>query len=142
MLAAAIDYETALPRGLIREEHAAIAERLDDALLDSGLQEAEALADETVSSALADGDAAIGWPEVAESVVRHLVGHLIVGAEAALDPAVLDPYTQAALGWPSPQMLVERAVGQAVISGAEVTVLPANAPALIRAEGAAATVRY
>jgi hypothetical protein len=78
VLAAAIDYETALPRGLIREEHAAIAERLDDALLDSGLQEAEALADETVSSALADGDAAIGWPEVAESVVRHLDGHLIV----------------------------------------------------------------
>jgi hypothetical protein len=39
-------------------------------------------------------------------------------------------------------MLVERAVEQAVISGAEVTVLPADTPELVRAGGAAATLRY
>jgi hypothetical protein len=30
--------------------------------------------------------------------VQHRVGHLIVGADAAVDPAVLGPRTQAALG--------------------------------------------
>jgi hypothetical protein len=127
---------------LIWEDHAAVAERLDDALRDAGLQEARALAEEAINRAFAGGDAAIGWPEVAESLVRHRVGHLIVGADAAPDPAVLDPHTQAALGWPSPQMLVERAVEQAVTSGAEVTVLPADAPELVRAGGAAAILRY
>ena len=70
----------------------------------------------------------IGWPEVADSLVRHRASHLIVGVDAVLDPAVLSPGAQAALCWPSPQMLVERAVEQAVISGAEVTVLPADTP--------------
>jgi hypothetical protein len=79
---------------------------------------------------------------VAGNLVQHRVGHLIVSLDAALDPAVLDPRTQAALGWPSPRMLVERAVEQAVISGAEVTVLPADTPELVRAGGAAATLRY
>ena len=68
--------------------------------------------------------------------------HLIVGEDAAPDPAVLDAHTQAALGWPSREMLAERAVEQAVISGAEVTVLPADTPELVRAGGAAAILRY
>lgn len=89
---------------LIWEEHAAVAGRLDDALHDAGLRQARALAGEAVRRAFDGGEAAIGWPEVAESLVRHRAGHLIVGADAAPDPAVLDPRTQAALGWPSPQM--------------------------------------
>lgn len=92
--------------------------------------------------AFAGGEAAIGWPEVADSLIQHRVRHLIVSADAAPDPAVPDPYAQAALGWPSAQMLVERAVEQAVISGAEVTVLPADTPELVRAGGAAAILRY
>jgi len=127
---------------LIWEDHAAVAERLDDALRDAALRQARALAGETVSRAYAGGDAAIGWPEVADSLVHHRAGHLIVGADAAVDPVVLGPQTQAALGWPSPQMLIERAVEQAVISGAEVTVLPADTPELVRAGGAAAILRY
>ncbi len=127
---------------LIWEDHAAVAERLDDALRDAGCQEARALAAETISLAYAGGDAAIGWPEVADSLVRHRVGRLIVGTEAALDPAVLDPHTQAALGWPSPDMLVERAVELAVISDAEVTVLAADTPELVRAGGVCAVLRY
>jgi Bacterial archaeo-eukaryotic release factor family 10 len=127
---------------LIWEDHAAVAERLDDALRDAALRQAQALAGETVSRAFAGGDAAIGWPEVADSLVRHRAGHLIVGADAAVDPAVLDPHTQALLGWPSAQMLIERAVEQAVISGAEVTMLPADTPELVRAGGAAAILRY
>ena len=127
---------------LIWEDHAAIAERLDDTLREAGLQQAQALADETIRHAYAGGDAAIGWPEVADSLVSHRAGHLIVGADTVLDPAVLSPHTQAALGWPSPQMLVERAVEQAVIAGAEVTVLPADTPELVRAGGACAILRY
>jgi hypothetical protein len=127
---------------LIWEDHAGVAERLDDTLRDAALQQARALVQETIRRAYPGGDAAIGWPEVADSLVRHRVGHLIVGAGAALDPAVLGPHTQAALGWPSPQMLIERAVEQAVISGAEVTVLPADTPELVRAGGAAAILRY
>ncbi|HEU5389752.1 MAG TPA: VLRF1 family aeRF1-type release factor [Streptosporangiaceae bacterium] len=127
---------------LIWEDHAAVAERLDDALRDASLEQARALADETTRRAYAGGDAAIGWPEVADSLIRHRAGHLIVGADTALDPAVLGPQTQAALGWPSPQMLIERAVEQAVISGAEVTVLPAGTPEPVRAGGAAAILRY
>jgi hypothetical protein len=127
---------------LIWEDHSAVAERLDDALREASLEQARALADETTRRAYAGGDAAIGWPEVADSLVRHRAGHLIVGAGSVLDPAVLGPQTQAALGWPSPQMLVERAVEQAVISGAEVTVLPAGTPELVRAGGAAAILRY
>lgn len=127
---------------LIWADHAAVAERLDDALRGAGLREARALAGEAVRLALAGGDAAMGWPEVADSLVQRRVRHLIVGADAAPDPALLGPHTQAALGWPSPRMLVERAVEQAVISGAEVTVLPANTPELIRAGGATAVLRY
>ena len=127
---------------LIWEDHAAVAERLDDALRDAALRQARALAGQTVRRAFAGGEAAIGWPEVADSLVQHRVGHLIVGIDAALDPAVLGPRTQAALGWPSPRMLVERAVEQAVIAGAEVTVLPADTPELVRAGGAAAILRY
>jgi hypothetical protein len=127
---------------LIWEEHAAVAERLDDDLRDAGLQQARALAEETVRRAYAGGEAAIGWQEVTDSLVRHRVGHLIVGADAVVDPAVLGPHTLAALGWPSTQMLVERAVEQAVTSGAEVTVLPADIPELAQAGGAAAILRY
>jgi hypothetical protein len=127
---------------LIWEDHAAVAERLDDALRDATLRQARALADETIRRAYAGGDAAIGWPEVTDSLVHHRAGHLIVGADADVDPAVLGPQTQAALGWPSPQMLIERAVEQAVISGAEVTVLPADTPELVRAGGAVAILRY
>lgn len=127
---------------LIWEDHAAVAERLDDALRDATLRQARALADETVRRAYAGGDAAIGWPEVADSLVHHRAGHLIVGVDADPDPAMLGPQAQAALGWPSPQMLIERAVEQAVISGAEVTMLPADTPELVRAGGAAAILRY
>ncbi len=127
---------------LIWEDHAAVAERLDDALRDATLRQARALADEMVRRAYAGGDAAIGWPEVADSLVHHRAGHLIVGVDADPDPAMLGPQTQAALGWPSPQMLIERAVEQAVISGAEVTMLPADTPELVRAGGAAAILRY
>ncbi|HEU5387678.1 MAG TPA: hypothetical protein VFV73_17415, partial [Streptosporangiaceae bacterium] len=139
---AAAQVAATVDANLIWEDHAAVAERLDGAIRDAGLQQSRALADEAVSLAYAGGDAAIGWPEVADSLVRHRVDHLIVAADAVLDPAVLGPHTQAALGWPSPQMLVERAVEQAVISGAEVTVLPADAPELVRAGGAAAILRY
>lgn len=127
---------------LIWAEHAAVAERLDNALCDAGRREARVLTGETVRLALAGGDAAMGWPEVADSLVQRRVSHLIVGADAVPDPAVLSPHTLAALGWPSPQMLVERAVEQAVISGAEVTVLPADTPELIRGGGALAILRY
>jgi hypothetical protein len=127
---------------LIWEDHAAVAERLDDDLRDAALRQARELADETIRRAYAGGNAAIGWPEVTDSLVHRRAGHLIVGADAAVDPAVLDPHTQAALGWPSAQMLTERAVEQAVISGAEVTVLPAGTPELVRAGGAAAILRY
>ncbi|HEX7160099.1 MAG TPA: VLRF1 family aeRF1-type release factor [Trebonia sp.] len=127
---------------LIWEDHAAVAERLDDALRDATLRQARALADEMVRRAYAGGDAAIGWPEVADSLVHHRAGHLIVGVDADPDPAMLGPQAQAALGWPSPQMLIERAVEQAVISGAEVTMLPADTPELVRAGGAAAILRY
>ncbi len=41
-------------------------------------------------------DGAIGWPEVTDSLVHHRV-HLIVGADAAIDLAILGPHTQAAL---------------------------------------------
>lgn len=132
----------AVDANLIWEDLTAAAERLDDALREAGLREARALADEAVQRAFAGGGAAIGWPEVADSLIQHRVRHLIVGADAAPDPAVLGPYAQAALGWPSAQMLVERAVEQAVISGAEVTVLPADTPELVRAGGAAAILRY
>lgn len=127
---------------LIWQDHAAVAERLDGVLRDAALQQARALAAETISLAYAGGDAAIGWPGVADSLVHHRVAHLMVGTDAALDPAVLDPQTQAALGWPSPEMLVERAVEQAVISGADVTVLPADTAELVRAGGACAVLRY
>ena len=92
----------------------------------------------------AGGDAAIGWPEVTGSLVQHRVDRLIVSLDAAPDPAVLGPHTQAALGWPSPRLLIERAVEQAVISVAEVTMLSANTPELVRAGGAAvaAILRY
>ncbi|HET9969302.1 MAG TPA: hypothetical protein VFQ68_13795 [Streptosporangiaceae bacterium] len=95
---------------LIWENHAAVAERLDDALRDDALREGRALAGEAVRRALAGGAAAIGWPEVADSLVHHRVRHLIVSADAASDPAMLGPQAQAALGWPSPEMLVERVV--------------------------------
>jgi len=136
LVAAAID------ANLIWEDHAAVAERLDGALHHAALRQARELAEETIRRAFAGAEAAIGWPEVTDSLVHHRVRHLIVGADAAPDPAVLDPQTQAALGWPSVQMLVERAVEQAVISGAEVTVLPADTPELIRAGGAGAILRY
>jgi hypothetical protein len=54
-------------------------------------QQARTLAEATIRRAYAGGDAAIGWPEVADSLVRHRAGHLIVGADAVLDPAVLSP---------------------------------------------------
>ncbi len=132
----------AIDANVIWEQAAAVAERLDGALRDAGLRQARALAGETVRRALAGDGAAIGWPEVTESLVNHRVHHLIVAAGAALDSAELGPHTHAALGWPSPQMLVERAVEQAVISGAEVTVLPAGTPELVRAGGAGALLRY
>ena len=97
---------------------------------------------EAIQNAFTGGASAIGWAEVMDSLVHHRVHHLIVGEDAAPDPAVLDAHTQAALGWPSRQMLAERAVEQAVISGAEVTVLPADTPELVRAGGAAAILRY
>jgi hypothetical protein len=58
-------------------------------LHEAGLQQAQTLADKTIRHAAAGGDAAIGWPEVADSLVSHRAGHLIVGADTVLDPAVL-----------------------------------------------------
>ncbi|MGH3166785.1 MAG: VLRF1 family aeRF1-type release factor, partial [Trebonia sp.] len=127
---------------LLWEEHAAVAERLEGALEEARSQRARALVEDAIQGASAGRAAAIGWPEVMDSLVNHRVGHLIVGADAAPDPVVLDPRTQAALGWPSRQMLVERAVEQAVTSGAEITALPADTPELARAGGAAAILRY
>ncbi|MGH3282307.1 MAG: VLRF1 family aeRF1-type release factor, partial [Trebonia sp.] len=95
----AVQVVSTVDANLIWEDHAAVAERLDDALRDAALQEGRALADEAVRRALAGGEAAIGWPEVTDSLVHHRVHHLIVSADATPDPAVLGPQTQAALGW-------------------------------------------
>ena len=127
---------------LIWEEHTAVADRLEGTLDEARSAEARALVEKALGGALAGGAAAIGWPEVIGSLVNHRVSHLIVGADATPDPALLDPRTQAALGWPSRPMLVERAVEQAVISGAEITMLPADTAELARAGGAAALLRY
>ena len=127
---------------LIWEEHAAVADRLEGTLDEARSAEARALVEKALGGALAGGAAAIGWPEVIGSLVNHRVSHLIVGADATPDPALLDPRTQAALGWPSRPMLVERAVERAVISGAEITMLPADTAELARAGGAAALLRY
>lgn len=127
---------------LIWEEHTAVADRLQGTLDKARSAEARALVEKALGDALAGGAAAIGWPEVTESLVHHRVSHLILGADAAPDPVLLDPGTQAALGWPSHPMLVERAVEQAVISGAEITMLPADTTELAHAGGAAALLRY
>jgi hypothetical protein len=127
---------------LIWEEHTAVADRLEGTLDEARSAEARALVEKALGGALAGGAAAIGWPEVIGSLVNHRVSHLIVGADATPDPALLGPRTQAALGRPSRPMLVERAVEQAVISGAEITVLPADTAELARAGGAAAFLRY
>lgn len=127
---------------LLREEHAAVADRLEGPLNEARAQEARALVDQAIEGALAGGAAAIGWPEVIDSLVHHRVRHLIVGTGAAPDLGLLDPQAQAALGWPSRSMLIERAVERAVISAAEITTLPADTPELVRAGGAAALLRY
>ena len=132
----------AVEANLIWEEHTAVADRLEGTLDEARSAEARALVEKALGGALAGGAAAIGWPEVIGSLVNHRVSHLIVGADATPDPALLDPRTQAALGWPSRPMLVERAVEQAVISGAEITMLPADTAELARAGGAAALLRY
>lgn len=127
---------------LIWEEHTAVADRLEGVLDEARSAEARALVEKALGDALAGGAAAIGWPEVIDTLVNHRVSHLIVGADATPDPAVLGPPSQAALGWPSRTMLVERAVEQAVISRAEITTLPADTAELARAGGAAALLRY
>ena len=127
---------------LVWEEHTAVADRLEGTLDEARSAEARALVEKALGDALAGGAAAIGWPEVIGSLVNHRVSHLIVGADATPDPALLDPRTQAALGRPSRPMLVERAVEQAVISGAEISMLPADTAELARAGGAAALLRY
>lgn len=132
----------AVEANLIWEEHTAVADRLEGTLDQARSAEGRALVEKALAGALAGGAAAIGWPEVIGSLVNHRVSHLIVGADATPDPALLDPRTQAALGWPSRPMLVERAVEQAVISGAEISMLPADTAELARAGGAAALLRY
>jgi hypothetical protein len=127
---------------LLWEEHAAVADRLEEALYRARVGEVRALVEQAIRSALAGQAASIGWPEVLDSLTHHRVHHLIIGADAAPDPGRLDPHTQEDLGWPSRQMLAERAVEHAVISGAEVTMLPADTPELVRAGGAAALLRY
>lgn len=127
---------------LLWEGHAAVADRLEGPLSEARSWEARALVGQANRSAYAGHAAAIGWPEVLDSLVHHRVRDLIIGADAAPDPAMLDPGTQEALGWPTRHMLAERAVEQAVISGAEVTALPADTPELVRAGGAAAILRY
>lgn len=127
---------------LLWENHAVVADRLEGALDEARFEEARAVVEQAIQSAFAGHAAAIGWPEVMDSLVHHRVGSLILGAGPSPDPGLLDPHTQEALGWPSPQMLVERAVEHAVISGAEITVLPADTPELVRAGGAAAVLRY
>jgi hypothetical protein len=127
---------------LLWEDHAAVADRLEGALDEARSEEARALVERAIQGAFAGRAAAIGWPEVMDSLVHHRVHHLIVGGDATPDPGLLDPHTQEALGWPSRRMLIERAVEHAVISGAEITMLPADTPELVRAGGAAAVLRY
>jgi hypothetical protein len=127
---------------LLWEEHAAVADRLEGAVEQARVQQARALVEQAIHDAFAGGAAAIGWPEVMDSLAYHRVRHLIIAAGGPPDPALLDPHTQQTLGWPSRQMLIERAVEQAVISRADVTTLPADTPELERAGGAAALLRY
>jgi Bacterial archaeo-eukaryotic release factor family 10 len=127
---------------LLWEEHAAVADRLEGALDEARSGEARALVNQAIQGAFAGRAAAIGWPEVMDSLVHRRVRHLIVGGDATPDPGLLDPHTREAFGWPSRLMLVERAVEQAVMSGAEIAMLPADTPELVRAGGAAAVLRY
>ncbi|HEU5420111.1 MAG TPA: VLRF1 family aeRF1-type release factor [Streptosporangiaceae bacterium] len=127
---------------LLREETTVVADRLGAALDRARIGAGKALLEQAIDHALAGGAAAIGWPEVMDSLVQQRVRHLLLDPAADPDPAQLDPNTQAALGWPARPMLAERAVEQAVASGAEVTTLPADTPELAHAGGAAALLRY
>ena len=127
---------------LIWEEHTAVADRLEGTLDEARSAEARALVEKALGGALAGGAAAIGWPEVIGSLVNHRVSHLIVGADATPDPALLGPRTQAALGLAVPPDAGRARSEPAVISGAEITVLPADTAELARAGGAAAFLRY
>lgn len=127
---------------LLWEQHGAVADRLEGTLREAWLRGARSLVEEAIDRARAGGAAAIGWPEVMHSLVQHRADHLVLSADAAPEPGLLDPDTQAALGWPPRPMVVERAVEQAVISGADVTALPASTTELVRAGGAAAVLRY
>lgn len=127
---------------LLREQPAVIADRLGAALEEARLQQGQLLVEQAIESAHAGGTAAIGWPEVMDSLVSHRVSHLLIDPEADPDPEQLDPHTQDALAWPSGSMIAERAIEQALASGAEVTTLPAGSAELVRAGGAAALLRY
>lgn len=74
---------------LLWEEHTAVADRLEGALDQARSAEARALVEKALGGALAGGASAIGWPEVIGSLVNHRVSHLIVGADATPDPALL-----------------------------------------------------
>jgi hypothetical protein len=127
---------------LLREETSVVAERLGTALDGARVRASQALLEQALDQALGGGAAALGWPEVMDSLVQQRVRHLILDPAADPDPAQLDPVTQEALGWPAAPMLAERAVEQAVASGAEVTTLPPGTPELAHAGGAAALLRY
>jgi Bacterial archaeo-eukaryotic release factor family 10 len=127
---------------LLREETALIADRLGPVLAEARLQAGRDLLKQAVGQALAGGAAALGWPEVMDSLVQQRVRHLLLDPAADVDPAQLDPVTREALGSPPRPMVAERAVEQAVTSGAEVTTLPPDTPELAHAGGAAALLRY
>jgi hypothetical protein len=127
---------------LLGEEAAVIGEQLAASLAEARLQEGRALLEQAIQGSRAGGAAAIGWPEVLDSLVQQRARHLLMDAGSDPDPALIDPATQEGLGWPASRMLAERAIEQAVISGAEVTTLPADTPELERVGGAAALLRY
>lgn len=127
---------------LLREETSVVAERLGTALDGARVRASQALLGQALDQALGGGAAALGWPEVMDSLVQQRVRHLILDPTTDPDPAQLDPVTQEALGWPSAPMLAERAVEHAVTSGAEVTTLPPGTPELAHVGGAAALLRY
>jgi hypothetical protein len=127
---------------LLREQLTVIGDRLGAVLDEARLRQGQRLVEQALESAHAGGAAALGWPEVLDSLVQQRVSHLIIDPEAEPDPSQLDPQTQEALAWPSRPVLAERAVEQALASGADITTLPAETPQLARAGGAAALLRY
>lgn len=127
---------------LLNEPLSVIADRLGAALDQARIRHGELLVEQAIDRAHSGQAAAIGWPEVMDSLVQHRVRHLLIDPAAEPDPGQLDPQTQDALAWPAPPVLAERAIEQALQSGAQITTLPASSPQLAQAGGVAALLRY